>query len=768
MSAISEQLLQDILAEMQSQRQAAGGNGGDGGQKGKSLWTRAIGLLSALGNQAAAAAEGVIKLGSVASGGAAGLSEVVAILPRLPGALGVFSSALSLAASVVEKNLATQQELSKSGATFGGSLTDMRAAAAGAYLSLDQFSGVVKNNSDVFSTMGGSVRAGVEQFSKIQKILLKPGTETANMLATLGISSEEAASLTADYMRSQGSMNKQGLQDSKAVATAVANYAGELTVLSELTGKSRQAIQDKMKEEAGEAQWANAMAGMDADKAAKVNEGMRLASLQGQGAIDAFKAKMMGFPPMTEAGKLYVATQQAGNAALDKYVNIANNASVSTTEASKQNRAVLAKSIADGAGDMNKMRGVLMASGLSGNALSKTLAEAQQLQTKFMKDGKMLSEQEIAAKLAAMDADSKKTKSEASTAQDQQRAMQELTNTILAKMMPALNFLLGAFVKGADFLGKLLLPAFDAIDFKPVLEFFDNLITQIDWATVGKSLSKLFKTTFDVLSSIGATLGPFFIHITNILADMIPRLTPIIEDIGIIIARLTELIAPLLVPIIKGIELLLGGLTDIFGGLLKVLTGILTFNLGQIWTGIKTAFFGVVDVFHGIFKLIKDILVGPVRLLFNLLTNGKPEFEELKSKKTATPSKSESANTPSSEIPAADEKLIPTRASGGPVKKGVATLIGERGMELFLPPQDGQIVSNSELVNKSSKSESSSMPSPQVSAVQSDGIKSLQTEIQTLNKTMADVLRYIRDTAENTRQNVSATKSLDGNLFARP
>jgi len=39
-------------------------------------------------------------------------------------------------------------------------------------------------------------------------------------------------------------------------------------------------------------------------------------------------------------------------------------------------------------------------------------------------------------------------------------------------------------------------------------------------------------------------------------------------------------------------------------------------------------------------------------------------------------------------------------------------------------------------------------------------------ELQRLNKQTEDVLKYLRETADHTKQSVSATKSLSGNLFS--
>jgi hypothetical protein len=44
-------------------------------------------------------------------------------------------------------------------------------------------------------------------------------------------------------------------------------------------------------------------------------------------------------------------------------------------------------------------------------------------------------------------------------------------------------------------------------------------------------------------------------------------------------------------------------------------------------------------------------------------------------------------------------------------------------------------------------------------------IESLRTELETLNKQSAEMLKFMRDTAENTRRTTDATVALGGDLF---
>lgn len=48
----------------------------------------------------------------------------------------------------------------------------------------------------------------------------------------------------------------------------------------------------------------------------------------------------------------------------------------------------------------------------------------------------------------------------------------------------------------------------------------------------------------------------------------------------------------------------------------------------------------------------------------------------------------------------------------------------------------------------------------------SGGEEKTATELAQLNKTMQDILRYMKDTADNTKKNIDATRALNGNLFS--
>ena len=713
------------------------------------------------------------------------------------GSFALFEGAILLAIEGFQMLYKFQQEnfeglrnTASAGVTFGGALTQVRLSAANAYLELDKFGSVVKDNADVFSSMGGDAQDGVNQFVKIQNKLLAPGSETANNLATLGYSFADAADLTASFMRQQGSMNKEGLKNTADVSKAVTSYAQELTLLSEISGKSREEIQKGLDKESMEAQWKNLMAGLSPEEAQKANQGLAQASLQGQGAIDYFKAKMMGFPPLTEQGQLYAATQRAGTQALDEYVKTTKDATISADQAAEKNRAALAKSIAEGAGDMNKMRTVLQASGLTGGALSKTLAEAQNLQTKFMKDGKMQSEAEIKASLDKMAKDTKRADSEAAQLKESEAKMKQFYASVLNAVSPllaGLTTVMNALIGVITFVAS----PFVAIG-KVVADFaasiIDNLMPAIDGAgDLFSTLLTPFKLLFD-----GVMISFKFLSdaIGSIIGFALKPLITVMSTIKEGITKLWEKMSTMLDPIITPIKALFSSGTGTFGKLF----GYIGDFAGWLASAPFKVLFGalgiVVDVLTFGFKILGDVvgfILAPFKLLFDVISDGidfvAGIFEDLGDAisfvlspftmvgdalnalydgVTGLLKKLNPLNWFSSDDNA--KKTPPKMASGGIVNNPTNLIAGEAGPEAIIPLKnlgDMLTAKDDSAVNTAGLQKSGSSQ-----GFGNDVAEILTGKLDMLNSLTQQMLRHMQDTADNTKKNVDATRSLNGNLFA--
>lgn len=149
----------------------------------------------------------------------------------------------------VEKTVKAFNETSASGALFADGMTGMRNAAGAAGLTVEQFSGVVKNNSDALAAGGLGVTEGAKRIGNAMKV----GGDTAkDQLLKLGYSFEEQAGL---YATVAGDMNKNamGRKASDAqIADQTMKYAENLRTISAITGEDAKKKMDQVKQEANQ------------------------------------------------------------------------------------------------------------------------------------------------------------------------------------------------------------------------------------------------------------------------------------------------------------------------------------------------------------------------------------------------------------------------------------------------------------------------------------------------------------------------------------
>lgn len=800
----TEALLQEILDEL---KKSSAGTGTTTGISGNAAAAKkAQNFITQLGVVAGATANGLTSLAKAASDGTPSITGVVSIFSSaLPGSLKVFGAALDFAAEIAQKNIQTQQQLSQSGATFGGSLTLMRDAAARSYISLDQFAGVVKKNSDIFATMGGTVQNGVNQFALIQKRLLAPGTETSAMLAAMGVSSEEAAELTASYMRAQGNMNKAQLRDQTAVATAVAQYAGELTLLSQITGKSRQELQAKMDAETQEAQFQAYLASLAPAEADKLRQGLALAMTQGgQGAVDAFKAMAMGFPPLTEAGQIYTSTQRAGVAALEEYNARAKDASISTEENAKLNRQTLAKQIVDGAKDREKLQQILQADALAGGNLSKSFSETTKLQTAF----KDMTEEEIIAKLDSIDAENKRKDTEAKAVAEMQKTFHELTTSILAGLMPVLNLLMSAVSRAASVLLRItqaftgtyeaLIKAFDKVStelngfFEPLTTIFSNFFDPIQ-EQISKFIEPISKFSEETQTA-GKMLADFAIVLATAYgAFKLSKKLSFKDEVESVIGSKGTKPTPGLPERAGGgagggLGAAIGsGLKGLASGLKALASPMALVGLAAVTVsimGLAKAFEIASPGFEAFGKMIKSVFEGFGAIIVSVGTAMSSVFASL-----GTSIKQLSDVNPltlvalSGGITLMAGSLALFAIPGAAAALSINSLAsGLERMSSVNPEKLERVAAAMEKVKSATPSVSQTLragfsnivsritaePAPETGAAASTTpaeLINLVDEMRRLNTMTTEAVRFMRETADNTRQTLSATKSLNGNLF---
>lgn len=157
-------------------------------------------------------------------------------------AIPIFGSVLSQATGYFQEGINTFRQLSEVGAGFGNDMMAMRNAAAASGLSLEMFSQMVSNNSEMLGLLGGTTSDGAARLGQLTKRL-----RSSDMgLMSLGFTQEQLNEGMAAYIEMQAKSGRlQGQTDAQLVEGAK-SYLTELDLLSKTTGKSRKELQDEM------------------------------------------------------------------------------------------------------------------------------------------------------------------------------------------------------------------------------------------------------------------------------------------------------------------------------------------------------------------------------------------------------------------------------------------------------------------------------------------------------------------------------------------
>jgi len=290
-NAATESTLKEIKNLLANQRRGGGG-GSSSNNKGQKLAEKELGNLGKAGKTAGdvfnkmkgSSNKLVSGLGKVGGGlakfgGAAGMAAQQALDLAL--AAGQFVSSLSkleknvsgaassipligplfaMQTDAAEKLVNTFQTASSTGATFGGSVTEMSSAAASAGMTLDEFSGLLQKNGEAMRMLGGNTADGAKRFSDLGKEMRKSGMMTE--MNALGYTSAQVNEGMASYIGQLKYNTRVEKMSNKDLAKGAKNYLKEMDMLSKITGKNRQELEAQREALAADGQFRAAMAGL--------------------------------------------------------------------------------------------------------------------------------------------------------------------------------------------------------------------------------------------------------------------------------------------------------------------------------------------------------------------------------------------------------------------------------------------------------------------------------------------------------------------------
>jgi hypothetical protein len=707
--------------------QASGGTGaasktaGLAGAAGVNLnaVNQANSALSALGIKTTPVTQGFATLFTQVAGGIPSVSGVLSGFAGLTGPLGIVVTLFSLLAEFQEKNLETYKNISNVGANFGGSLTDLRMASANAYVTLEQFGKIISENSQTLAKMGGSVNEGAKSFAILSNSLI--ASDAGSALLSLGYSTEEVNSSMLNYINVTGGRTKQELQNTEAITHATSEYMTELDKLTQFSGASRKQQEEEQKKAALNGAYQRALSNMTEEQRTRAEVARAAAAASGvAGASDLLMSSVAGLPPLTEDAKNLSGKFGEAAAGIGDMANQVRDTNGTVSGVEK------------GLGRFNEgLSNQVNAMGSSGDALSlsgdKIVNSAQLAAVKLQKSGNDTAAG-TAKNLADIDKNQKAQQaSQAATMTAANKNLQELGQAVMGIVGP---------------IAAVLTPAFQ------LLGGVVSLIT----GTISGVVSVLDAIVTGIIFPFKMWLIPWKIMLNAFITGL--------TEVG---KKLSDALEPIIAPFRKIFQTETGNLGKVFS-IIGTAGGILFDVLGTLGEFLLTWPFKIIFGALGIgidymakgFKVLGNIIefiISPFQALQDWISGF---LDSMKDKLSSFGSFFGGSSDNKSKM-----------AAGGIVTQATSLIAGEAGPEAIIPLNkltdiiQATLVSN--VSNPSTSQSGGNAGSPDNS---NKTIEVLTAKLDQLNNTTMELVRHMKDTAENTKRTHDATKALNGNLFA--
>lgn len=415
---------------------------------------------------------------------------------RMGGVVGLVATGFGAVAKFQEQQLSTYQQLTQNGINFSGSLTQMRLAASNMYLTMEEFSKLMKDNSANFAKMGVGADDGAKAFVNMSTNLMK-GPMGRNLQA-LGYTAEQVNSGLATFLEATSNNSAEAMKDQKKLTASAAEYLTQLDALSEITGKTKEEQLNAAKERAANAAWEAHLMTLSAEERAKAEAAAQEAFARGgKGAEQALMSASMGFPPMTKAAREYTALAGNMNQVTMKQAAAIKDSTKSVEDMRKGANEYSAAAVKDKqmlgvAGQAIVMQGSSMATTAAGIIGTANRAQKQGAETAEKAERQL---EEVRKKQKA------RQESEAADAVDTQRAVMRMGQTILEILLPAFQALQPIIKKLADGLAGAL------TYLKDTPGALDKLKIALAAVTAGYVAYKTVQGIGAVKSAIGGIMG---------------------------------------------------------------------------------------------------------------------------------------------------------------------------------------------------------------------------------------------------------------------
>lgn len=334
-NAASEATLQKLLESFEKMRTGAGGSsggsgaGGGAGAGGQQAQTKATTATTtamnsagqAVGKFANAIGEATGKLinfaGQLIGGtlrsvtniakelfaGGERVSDFTKHLAELPSVFGAVGSAIHMFSSFIDKNIDIQRQLSQVGGSFGGSISEMRNAAAQSGLGLDRFSKLVLENSTTMSLFGSTVSQGAVRFGQMSK-QMREG-QVGKQLMSMGFTIDEINDSLVTYANINSRMGHDRARSDVELIDRAGKFAEELNRSAIASGLNRTQLAKTVDNMSKDLRIQALLKGLDPKAQVKAMTALSKLTTEFDSAGDALLDLADGLPQGDEAKVLY-------------------------------------------------------------------------------------------------------------------------------------------------------------------------------------------------------------------------------------------------------------------------------------------------------------------------------------------------------------------------------------------------------------------------------------------------------------------------------
>ena len=227
--------------------------------------------------EAAMAGGGKMKLvGLAAQGAGAALSFLSNTVSELA------KAGIGFMIQQTQKNITAFQSMAAAGALYSGGMMDMMGTARDGGMTLEQMSKAVGANTEAFAAAG----VGVGEGSRKMAAAMQAGGKSArDSMFALGMSMEEQAGAYAQTMALMAGPSGQLKASNAEVAQQTQEYAGNLKLISDITGKDAKARMEKLRQDNDTLAFNSILNGMDEKERLRTQAAMAAMSDQDQRAF---------------------------------------------------------------------------------------------------------------------------------------------------------------------------------------------------------------------------------------------------------------------------------------------------------------------------------------------------------------------------------------------------------------------------------------------------------------------------------------------------